>query len=478
MPQPMSLPRIAEPHTPDVSSLSIGLTLTPSSKGKRLREDEWAAAELDILKTLLARPPRDDLHFPPGAMPPPGILDELTTFVFVTYRHRKGAAMNGESNGTVQQENDGSPNDDNPPLAAVPDAMESDSSDVSDDTMDISLSSDGSDYPECNSTSMDGVWPHSWETTRRMLTHLALAETRFGAEREAHKLTRRERLARRNNLKRVNSMDFLDEELSAGENDREIRDRERLGRVQRLSTNLQNSQREPTALSRATSFGGESRASAPSRPVPTHDQRSALGLGIGLPMRRGSSGRSISSVGSSRRPSLLARGKSFTAQDLEDEELAESQVIEIRKRKPGDGSDTEEDEPMISPAIPPPTKPLPPPRLIRSLSEMSRPRVAVPTLQRPGSEEPKASPPRTAGLGLGEPLHLGGSLEYAKINSAGLGRRNRRPTGPTLAMTAMAGAAAMRSPSGSITGSAGPALGEESNGLRSPFEERKGAPLP
>lgn len=479
----MSLPRVAEPHTPDVSGLSIGLALTPPSvTGKRVREEDWHPAELDILKMILARPPRDDLHYPPGALPPPDVLDELATFIIVTYRHAS-VAMEDSSE---------------PSPSGLP-RSESES-DMSDDA-DASFSTD-SGYP----LRAEG-WPHTWEETRLMLTHLALEDTRWAADRDHTKLSRKERLARRNQLKRTDSRDSLSE-LSGSESDLERREREKLSRAQRLSNTLQASAREPSApqapppLSRAVSLGGPS--SAPqSRPVPTHSQ-GALGLGglgLGMPMRRGGSARSMSSTGSQRRPSLLARGRSFTAQDLEDElasqqsaAAAERERLERereqreskrdRGRSKRKGSDTEEDEPIspISPAALP--TPLSPssgqPRLIRSLSEMSRPRASVPLNTRPGSEEPKGSPPMRGPLSFGPALD---ALGYPRIAPAPAPamlperRRSRRPTGPTLAMTAMAGAAALRSPSSNGSPLPSPIIEPNAGPLRSPFEERGGNPF-
>lgn len=468
----MSLPRVAEPHTPDVSGLSIGLAETPQSvTGKRVREEDWHPAELDILKMILARPPRDDLHYPPGALPPPDVLDELATFIIVTYR--RASVARDESVPISTDEADNEP--ELPPSSSDSEMSESDDADVS-------FSSDRSEpsYP------LQG-WPHTWEATRAMLTHLALEDTRWAADRDVSKLSRRERLRR---LKRTDSRDSIDSLDLGSESDRERYEREKLSRAQRLSNTLQASAREPPVtrrqsvpapppLGRTVSLGGPV-APPPSRPVPTHGQ-GALGLGglgLGMPMRRNGSGRSASSTGS-RRPSLLARGRSFTAQDLEDElalqerERAErerlvterierTEVLEVdapdpftpatRSRTKRRGSDTEDESASTSNSNFSPVQdgstgeaPMPPSdkaafarpssRLIRSLSEMSRPRASVALNTRPGSEEPKGSPPMRG------PLNFGPSLDMYPER-----RRSRRPTGPTLAMTAMAGAAALRSP--------------------------------
>lgn len=149
------------------------------------------------------------------------------------------------------------------------------------------------------------AWPHSWDATRHKLAALALAETRLGAELANRKLTRQERLARPG-IKRVGSMDYLDDE------DEGAMPSARIGRVLRLSTTLQNSARVVTA-ERTTSLT-----------VPAPAAR-AGSLGVPAPpdpgLVRTSSSLSVSSAGSiSRRPSLLARGRSFTAEDLEGED--------------------------------------------------------------------------------------------------------------------------------------------------------------
>lgn len=187
------------------------------------------------------------------------------------------------------------------------------------------------------------AWPHSWDETRHKLAALALADTRLGAELANRKLTRQERLARPG-IKRVGSMDYLDDEES------QAKPSERIGRVLRLSTTLQNSARgiESSSLARAPSLGAApasaSLARAPSLNAAQSSSRSpptrpADAPSIPSPMVRSASSLSISSAGSmSRRPSLLARGRSFTASDLE----AERAEDEAANAPGGDVSITDE----------------------------------------------------------------------------------------------------------------------------------------
>lgn len=200
------------PDTPDVSRLSLGMSLTPSPQvtGKRAREeDEWDPADIEVLQNvsgteqlfmsrvaltpsqILSRPPKAALY-PPGSMPPPTVLDELTTAVVDQLGGRERAGREGRA------------------AIVVDDPM----------TGSGSSSSDASDEPS------SPAWSHSWEDTRRMLTTLALEDTRLGAERADRKLSRQERLARPG-VRRVDSMDFLNDASN------ESSPNERLGRVLR-----------------------------------------------------------------------------------------------------------------------------------------------------------------------------------------------------------------------------------------------------
>lgn len=56
----------------------------------------------------------------------------------------------------------------------------------------------------------DDAWAHSWEATRRKLFEMALADSKFGQQQQERRKPRAERLSRPG-LRRVDSMDFLDE---------------------------------------------------------------------------------------------------------------------------------------------------------------------------------------------------------------------------------------------------------------------------
>ena len=87
------------------------------------------------------------VQYPPGELPPPNAIDELTGQI-LTYAFRSSSNDHGH-----------------------------------------------------------GGWNHDWDATRRKLFELALAESKFGGD----TATRKER-ATRPGLRRVDSMDFLDQE--------------------------------------------------------------------------------------------------------------------------------------------------------------------------------------------------------------------------------------------------------------------------
>lgn len=91
----------------------------------------------------------------------------------------------------------------------------------------------------------DRSWSHGWDATRKKLFDVALAESKIahGAlDEEDRKLPRQERL-HRPGLRRVDSMDFLDQST----------DGDNVGRTLRLSTSLQNSAKETSVLARSAS---------------------------------------------------------------------------------------------------------------------------------------------------------------------------------------------------------------------------------
>jgi len=146
-------------------------------------------------------------------MPPPHVLDELTSAVV----EQLGPGREVGATGDVEEAVSGST-----AYRSTDDPMDDTSTEAS---VSCSTSRTGSPDPEPSSHPA-APWPHSWDETRRMLTTLALADTRLGAERADRKLTRQERLARRS-LRRADSMDFLDRDGS------ETPPSEKLGRALR-----------------------------------------------------------------------------------------------------------------------------------------------------------------------------------------------------------------------------------------------------
>ncbi|WOO86186.1 uncharacterized protein LOC62_07G009673 [Vanrija pseudolonga] len=357
-----------EPLTPDVSGLAV-LTPSPDDIANR---DNWTADEVEVLETILARPP-DALHFPPGAMPTPEVLDELARLVLRSFSRGTNPRSTKSSRPPPQSQ-------ERPVLVDAPIATSSRqtrrsrtsaSLSPSDSSMDADESAAGSTDTEsigsadsrpvlavaalttapllpspatsnssASTVDNDAVvapcddavrtfslksWHHSFTETRAKLAVLALADTRLGAEVAERKLTRKERLARPG-VKRVSSMDFLDDEDSDTPS-------EKTGRVLRLSTTLQNTAKETVGLARTASLGPPSGSpqlgtGAETPPLsrggsftlsPMTAEPSALGLGLGLGGPRSLSRNSSRSERGSRRPSLLQRGRSFTASDLEAE---------------------------------------------------------------------------------------------------------------------------------------------------------------
>ncbi len=330
------------------------------------------------------------------------------------------------------------------------------------------------------------AWPHSWDATRHKLASLALSETRLGAELANRKLTRQERLARPG-IKRVGSMDYLDDEEGTMPS-------ERIGRVLRLSTTLQNSAR-----------GVAERAPSLTVPAPAPAPRAAS---LGVPARpeqpglvRTSSSLSVNSTGSlSRRPSLLARGRSFTAEDLEGED-GESIVF-------GHGLTAPPDE--LTPVTPLPAAKNTPAVAVLSPSPPDEPAPKRVSLGRsksygPSSRDaqarrdsflapPMPAPPRVLALdespapspaALGEGLGLAGAFEWTAPSRTPSGwesdsdrecPRTRRKMRGTLAMTALN--AATRERSSSLSSGSGSGSGCSSRSRSASLSASDGASTP
>lgn len=242
---------------------------------------------IDTLQALLHPFRPLSTPYPPGELPPPNVLDELTHQI-VKYAYRP-SPMKRSSRSKVHPK----------------------------------------PHPH-----EDG-WTHTWDATRRKVFRLALAESQHahGMDAEDRKLPRNERVGRPG-LKRMDSMDFLDqaeeeEQEAEAAAMRRKEEAENVGRAIRLSTSLQNSARSNplNTLTRTmsddvtttTSSSSGSSSTATLMVLPTLPAAitvtPASPVGPPPPLRRKGSSRA-SQVRPSR-PSLLQRGRSFTASDLE-----------------------------------------------------------------------------------------------------------------------------------------------------------------
>jgi hypothetical protein len=291
------------------------------------------------------------VHYPPGELPPKDALDELTHQV-VRYAFRSSPVK--RTTPVVQQPASSPP--DSPSEPGLPSSV-----------MLEECSSHGTGS-ETSSNRPDG-WTHSWDATRQKLFELALEESKFGHDAYDRKMPRAERQTRPG-LRRVDSMDFLDqaedEERPADTIGRTLRWVTRRsflgwmsrGGVQRRWTNSYTGYRpacrirrnrncywaclarphvrripcaaEPSlpgvlADSRTVGSLSESPAplikhtNAPSIAAITLTPASPPAHPPSQPMRRRGSIRSNSGGSRPARPSLLQRGRSFTASDLQAE---------------------------------------------------------------------------------------------------------------------------------------------------------------
>ena len=177
-----------------------------SSSSKRGRDEdeeradpEWTDDEMDVLSSVRAGIRGRHLHhphleltylqtlmhpfrplpmtYPPGELPPPNAIDELTSQV-LAFAFRQSPKRNSHDR----------PHTSDPPAD-----------------------------PELGH-GREG-WNHSWDATRRKLFELALAESKFGHEVIERKMNRGDGKVSRPGLKRVDSMDFLDEQSEEKTND-------------------------------------------------------------------------------------------------------------------------------------------------------------------------------------------------------------------------------------------------------------------
>ncbi|WVR09574.1 hypothetical protein IAU60_006643 [Kwoniella sp. DSM 27419] len=244
-----------------------------------ITEPEWTEEEVEVVQATLVRPFRPvSTHYPPGELPPPNVIDELTNQIMHYAVSRRRSSPSSPSSSPSEHE-----------------------------------------------TTVR--WLHSWEATRKKLFEHALAESKFGHDAEERKMTREER-QHRPGLRRVDSMDFLDQA------EEEEKPADSIGKAIRLSTTLQNSaKQEPLlmSLSRSTSLGSGldtdvSGAESTSTPVTAITLTPASPVAA-PPLRRKGSFRASSSK-PLRPSSLLQRGRSFTAEDLRAESETKSDEAE------------------------------------------------------------------------------------------------------------------------------------------------------
>lgn len=314
---PLSSPASSAPHTPmpydlvqtpDTTSQHFQDAMyfddresTSSAGSKRAREEDeeeaakWTEEDVDTIQAALLHPFRPlSAPFPPGELPPPSVLDELTHQI-VKYAYRPSPVKRGRSK-----------------------------------------------QPPKPRPHEDG-WTHSWDATRRKLFRVALTESQsaHGMDAEDRKLPRVERV-QRPGLKRMDSMDFLDQ--AEEESNQDIGSS---GRTARLSTSLQNTARATpltflsrsqsddvtTTVSSASSFTSTLGASAPELPtIPAAITITPASPAAAPPLRRRGSSRASQPRAS--RPSLLQRGRSFTASDLEaDPSIPDSPVAPPKQAK-------------------------------------------------------------------------------------------------------------------------------------------------
>nr|XP_031861629.1 uncharacterized protein CI109_002859 [Kwoniella shandongensis]KAA5528701.1 hypothetical protein CI109_002859 [Kwoniella shandongensis] len=392
-------------------------------------EPEWTEEELDVIQSTLIHPFRPiSTHYPPGELPPPNVIDELTNQI-INYAFRGN-----------QSERQSSPTSD--------------------------CSNDG--------------WTHSWDATRKKLFDTALAESKFGHDAEERKMTREER-QHRPGLRRMDSMDFLDQAEPAEQQSNDI------GRALKLSTTLQNTaKQEPLllGLSRSTSVG----SGLDSEPLCTPGPSTSITLtpasptAPAPPLRRKPSFRSSSSK-PLRPSSLLQRGRSFTADDLRAE--AEAEEANASAAEPSPTSPRLVTSPLtmtpLKPQLLPPTAHATA-RLTRSQSSSSTLNPPPHAVQKMFLSSPKPSttdraslamplsPPKPIESPLALPLPIGGLQNSSKSTNLS-SWSDSEDEGPSKTR------AIKKMKQGKPKSLRAPALMTSdqlinSGGLRSPFEEK------
>nr|XP_019010489.1 uncharacterized protein I206_04959 [Kwoniella pini CBS 10737]OCF49270.1 hypothetical protein I206_04959 [Kwoniella pini CBS 10737] len=243
----------------ECNSINIGSKRGRDEDDDNSLEKEWTEEELDVLQAILIHPYKPvSTSYPPGELPPAKVIDELTNQIIqYAFRNTHSSPTEPTSRGRSRSKS-----------------------------------------PEER-----GKWTHNWDSTRKRLFDIALHESKlaFGFENaeEKKKMTREER--NRPGLRRMDSMDFLDQAEDVSE-----KKGDNVGRAIRLSTTLQNSAKQEPLLSLTRSTSVAAITLTPASPTGP----------IAKPiLRRKSSLRNLSTK-PSRPTSLLQRGRSFTADDL------------------------------------------------------------------------------------------------------------------------------------------------------------------
>ncbi|RXK41463.1 hypothetical protein M231_01171 [Tremella mesenterica] len=306
------------------SNSSCSSTNLTSTGSKRCREDEpfpveWTEEEIDLVQAVLLHPYKPlSQPFPPGVLPPGHIIDEIANqilaFAFRPTLPSRQLRHLTDLGITSSTQIDASQSQLSPPGVQGQDGSD-----------EVSWNGHWEDHwvEEQEAEEDRKGWRHGFTDTRKKVYELALADSKWGHDQAERKLSRLERKMRPG-LRRMDSMDFLDEEEG------QTGSLGGVGKALRLSTSLQNSAKQETLLpkiSRSNSLGGIlERASTPPLPPPP----ATITLTPASPQRPGPSLRRQGSFRAPRvsRPSLLQRGRSFTASDLQEEANAAVQSLD------------------------------------------------------------------------------------------------------------------------------------------------------
>ncbi|WVQ74370.1 hypothetical protein IAR50_003970 [Cryptococcus sp. DSM 104548] len=369
---------------------------SPTLHSKRPRdsdesEQEWTTHELGLLENILSRP---SSQYAPGSLPPPSVLDEFTTRIVQPQQTAESTA--------------------GPQKSRSPE-----------NTM---------------------IWLHSWESTRQKITEIALEYSRFGIEAERRKLPREVR-SERPGLRRMDSMDFLDD------GDGTEGSGSGVGRAICLSTTLQKSAAGPSKdTERDMPMPTITLAPAPTQKLPS-------ALPPKVPGRR-------LPAGLSRPSSLLQRGRSFTAEDLQAESLRGGSPVEEPKKQENDTASSRELSVVSQGTSKASTDKRDRAGMTRSYSSFSVADPAPHAAQKSFISSPVPTTDHRSLLAV--PTEIPTIMGSQDNDESKGSRRNRTAKRFKLAQKLDMSKVAPPLPKLSLLGEVGP------NGLDSPFEEEKG----